>query len=1776
MKPTLKTSLARPLIVLRAVLSLLILGVPLLPASGQGTAFSYQGRLSSGGVLLTGLYDFQFTAFDAVANGNQVGATVTITGLGVTNGVFNATPDFGASVFTGPPRWLQVAARVNGSSGAYAIIGPPLPTTSTPYAIQALTAATVATVPNSALPTSPTFSGTVTSPDFQSDSAGDFVAGTGNTASGGYSAVGGGDQNIASGPEAFIGGGGSNIASGDGSVVAGGILNIASGDGSVVAGGGLNTASGIGSVVSGGGAYGYAFPNTASGDWSTVTGGTGNTASGRFSVVGGEDNNAGGEYSVASGGRDNGIFDNADHATIGGGFNNHISGYESTIAGGENNQINAPDSVIGGGDYNLIVAGANQSFIGGGLSNTNVGTLAAIPGGDQNVATNNSFAAGHRAKAVNPGTFVWADSQGADFASTTSNQFLVRAQGGVQFVTGGAGLTVDGVPVLTTSSGNQTGNSFTDNGSGLTNIPLSGLADGGVLGLVTNGVSFRYAGSAPVGDYPKAMVAATNINGLGHVDLVAANYIDQTLTVLTNNGHGGFATYATLPVAGYPYAVAAADVNGDGRVDLICVFSSYYVSYNTLCILTNNGNGGFGFYTNVTVGNNPNSVVATDINGDGQVDLVCANGSDNTLSIMTNNGHGFFGLYATPAVGIEPSSVVAADLNDDGQVDLACVNYEDNTVSVLINTGNKTFRSATYSAGTGPWYLAAADVNGDGSVDLVAGDYYDGTVTVLTNLSNGSFLLASAFASPNTPGGNGISIAGVVDVNGDGKPDLVCCDSDNYYGSYGGLQIFLNPGNGNFAASQEMDIFSVNGTSIVAYSGLVLDLNGDGKPDLAIGTYNPDSLVVLTNTTGSSSALLTIAGQNGGLSLIPGQNGVPNVLGGSSANAISTSVSGAVIAGGGSLGVINEVSSDDSSIGGGAGNDIQSFADHSFIGAGLGNTIGISGEFSFIGGGSNNLVASQSIASVIAGGQSNSVLFSADHAFIGGGQNNLINSYASASVIVGGQGNGIGQGSDHSFIGGGWGNLMNSGRDYDSVIVGGQNNTNNGQWSFIGGGENNLITGLYATIPGGAQNLASGLFSLAAGQQANAGHQGAFVWADSQNAAFASTSNDQFLIRAQGGVGINMNHPNGASLYVQGNRTNGWASSMGWFENTSTATNVAPALRVVCDGGTNVDGALSVSANGGGLIAEFGNGGGFVVTITNNGTITAGGFVGNGSGLTGLNFSQLSGGVIPQSALPASPDFASTVTAPAFLSDGKGDFVAGTRNTASGGNASVGGGNLNSASGGYSTVGGGFDNTASGDGSTVGGGWYNLASGELATVGGGGGDGYYGDGTNIASAYAATVAGGTANQATNSYATVTGGGSNTAGGLGSTVAGGQDNTASGGNASVGGGNLNSASGGYSTVGGGLENTASQFATVAGGDANVARGAGSTVAGGEYNNAAALFAFIGGGGFDSVSADFGVVAGGIANNSSGPGDFIGGGGFYGSLNDSEDYSQGNYAAGADSVVVGGLNNVALTDFASVGGGLTNSAMAIGATVGGGSQNTAGGHFASDYPGSIGNGYYATVGGGLSNNATASGATVAGGFQNTASGLYSFAAGQQANAANQGAFVWADSQNSSFTSTANDQFLIRSQGGVGINTNSPKSAALTVSGAIVASGTVTANGVLLTSDRNVKENFKPLDSQSVLAKVAALPITGWNYKDNDVGIRHVGPMAQDFHTAFGLDGADDTHISVVDETGVALAAIQGLNQKLQQKDAEIQQLQQSVAELQALVKQLATLRSQPATK
>jgi Chaperone of endosialidase len=288
------------------------------------------------------------------------------------------------------------------------------------------------------------------------------------------------------------------------------------------------------------------------------------------------------------------------------------------------------------------------------------------------------------------------------------------------------------------------------------------------------------------------------------------------------------------------------------------------------------------------------------------------------------------------------------------------------------------------------------------------------------------------------------------------------------------------------------------------------------------------------------------------------------------------------------------------------------------------------------------------------------------------------------------------------------------------------------------------------------------------------------------------------------------------------------------------------------------------------------------------------------------------------------------------------------------------------------------------------------------------------------------------------------------------------------------------------------------------------------------------------------------------------------------------------------------NSVTADFGTVSGGAINTASGFLATVGGGFTNTA-------------SGPVATVGGGQGNIANGPEATVPGGVDNLANGAHSFAAGTDAQALHDGAFVWADDHLSAYASDRDNQFKIRAGGGVQMDVASSSGlnpAAVTInstsgngigllinenssdtSGLFVNNGTgdiikgfsgngntvVIAHNMTLSSDRNVKENFKPLDAQIILEKVAALPLTEWNYKSDSKEVQHIGPMAQDFQAAFQLDGKDDKHISVVDEGGVALAAIQGLNQKLQMElnhqDAENAQLKQQLAELKQMVLNLS---------
>src|SRR6266849_4096937 len=356
--------------------------------------------------------------------------------------------------------------------------------------------------------------------------------------------------------------------------------------------------------------------------------------------------------------------------------------------------------------------------------------------------------------------------------------------------------------------------------------------------------------------------------------------------------------------------------------------------------------------------------------------------------------------------------------------------------------------------------------------------------------------------------------------------------------------------------------------------------------------------------------------------------------------------------------------------------------------------------------------------------------------------------------------------------------------------------------------------------------------------------------------------------------------------------------------------------------------------------------------------------------------------------------------------------------------------------------------------------------------------------------------------------------------------------------------VNTVSASFGTVGGGYSNTASgKLATVGGGYSSTASGERSTVSGGLFNKASGLSSTVGGGNGNTADGGWSTVAGGEFNAASGQESTLGGG-------------RQNTASGSYSTVGGGAYNTATNYFSAVGGGAYNTATNYFSAVGGGWSNTA-------------SGTLAVVGGGYSNTASGYQSTVPGGQANIASGDSSLAAGCAANTNNQaGAFVWADGVCEPLNAIAPNQFLARATGGVEFITGFQVCTigpCTQVSGVQVAAGGGSWSSI---SDRNVKDHFAPVDKLQFLARVLTLPITTWNYKTQVASIRHIGPMAQDFFAAFNV-GEDDRHITDIDEGGVALAAIQGLNQKLQGMNQKLEEeLRQKDARMAAALSQKET--------
>jgi len=345
-----------------------------------------------------------------------------------------------------------------------------------------------------------------------------------------------------------------------------------------------------------------------------------------------------------------------------------------------------------------------------------------------------------------------------------------------------------------------------------------------------------------------------------------------------------------------------------------------------------------------------------------------------------------------------------------------------------------------------------------------------------------------------------------------------------------------------------------------------------------------------------------------------------------------------------------------------------------------------------------------------------------------------------------------------------------------------------------------------------------------------------------------------------------------------------------------------------------------------------------------------------------------------------------------------------------------------------------------------------------------------------------------------------------------------------------------------TIGGGLGNsvrTNSPYSTVAGGARNAIdiRADASTISGGINNSiephaeqstigggrentiqAGARWAAVGGGFGNEIAADASTISGGIDGYVGSLWSYIGGG-YVNEISTESGYS----------AVTGGSQNRIL-EYAST------------STIGGGQLNTVSNRASAG-----------TISGGYNNMVTGPFGAVPGGSQNLA-GANSFAAGHRSRALHQGAFVWGDSTDSDVPSAAENSFAVRASGGT-VFYSSPDLA----SGVVLSPGSGSWSTL---SDRSAKENVEPVDSRAVLEKLSAVSLATWNYKTQDKSVRHIGPMAQEFHDAFGV-GENETHIATIDEGGVALAAIQGLNQNLKEAEQEITRLKARLDKLEQLL-------------
>ena len=391
-------------------------------------------------------------------------------------------------------------------------------------------------------------------------------------------------------------------------------------------------------------------------------------------------------------------------------------------------------------------------------ANAIAGTLAVLLGkADGSFATRQEYPAGSGSHALAVGDL---DGDG---------KLDIAAGGGVVLLGNGDGTLGTGLELASSGDypaavlGDLDGDGKLDivtaNGTANTSSVLLGKGDG----------SFAAGVDYPTGDNPR-VVALGDLNGDGKLDIATANNAAATVSVLFGKGDGTLAAKVDFETGPRPVTLALGDLNLDGNLDIVTAGTEEFGRNGKVSMLLGTGNGKFAPRVDLSAGMNTAAVAIADMNRDGKPDLVVANsGADSgySVDVWLGNGDGTFTGVAHDSSVYGSNVVALGDLDGDGNLDIVESGmYEiPNHVSVLLGKGGGTLTSRTdYGTTAWPQSIVLGDLDGDGNLDLVVGSW--GLVSVLFGMGDGTFAPKTDYLAAR-----GELMLG--DVNGDGRLDIV-------------------------------------------------------------------------------------------------------------------------------------------------------------------------------------------------------------------------------------------------------------------------------------------------------------------------------------------------------------------------------------------------------------------------------------------------------------------------------------------------------------------------------------------------------------------------------------------------------------------------------------------------------------------------------------------------------------------------------------------------------------------------------------------------------------------------------------------------------------------------------------------------------------------------------------------------------------------------------------------------------------------------------------------